>query len=207
MTNQKDGREIVLDMLIQVTQQDEFSHRVLGRTLRRYQDKPKQERAFISRLFTGTVKHYLTLDYIIEQFSSLTVRKMKPIIGNILRLSVYQLIFMDNIPVSAVCNEAVKLTKKRGFAKLSGFVNANLRNIERMGKNINYPDKAADIKEFLSIRYSTPKWLVSMLLDQYNPTQVEMMLEASLKEKEITIRCNRIKTTPNELKEDRKSVV
>ena len=75
MTNQKDGREIVLDMLIELNKDDEFSHRVLGRTLRRYQDKPKQERAFISRLFTGTVKHYLTLDYCIEQFSSLPVRK------------------------------------------------------------------------------------------------------------------------------------
>jgi 16S rRNA (cytosine967-C5)-methyltransferase len=201
VTNQKDGREIVLDMLIELNKDDEFSHRVLGRTLRRYQDKPKQERAFISRLFTGTVKHYLTLDYCIEQFSSLPVRKMKPLIGNILRLSAYQLIFMDNIPASAVCNEAVKLAKKRGFKRLSGFVNANVRNIARMGKDIKYPDKELETKVFLSIRYSTPKWLVNMLLDQYNTTQVEMMLEASLKEKEITIRCNRMKTTPDELKE------
>ena len=61
---------------------------------------------------------------------------MKPLIGNILRLSAYQLIFMDNIPASAVCNEAVKLAKKRGFKRLSGFVNANVRNIARMGKDI-----------------------------------------------------------------------
>lgn len=199
MTNHKSEREIVLDMLLQVIEGEEFSHRVLNRTLRANQNRSKQERAFISRLFAGTVKHYMTLDYIIEQFSSLPVRKMKPLIRNLLRLSVYQLIYMDKIPASAVCNEAVKLAKKRGFSNLSGFVNANLRNVARMGANIKYPDKDRDLKRYLSIRYSTPSWLVEMLLNQYEPNQVEIMLDASLREKEITIRCNRKKTTPDEL--------
>lgn len=201
MTKDDNGREIVLDMLLEANQGEEFSHRVLGRTLRRYQDKPKQERAFISRLFTGTMKRYLTLDYVIEQFSSLPVRKMKPLIRNLLRMSVYQLVFMDSIPASAVCNEAVKLAKKRGFSKLSGFVNANLRNIARMGKDIDYPDKEKDFNNYLSIRYSVPRWLVDMLLEQYEGHQLEVMLAASLREKEISIRCNRIKTTPSRLKE------
>ena len=200
MTKEKDQREIVLDMLLQVIDGDEFSHRVLGRTLRHYQKKAKQERAFISRLFVGTIKHYLTLDYVIEQFSSLPVRKMKPFIRNLLRQSAYQLLFMDNIPASAVCNEAVKLAKKRGFTTLSGFVNANLRNITRMGE-IKYPDKATRTTEYLSIRYSTPIWLIEMLLDQYDLATVETMLGASLRENDITIRCNRIKTTPDKLKE------
>lgn len=201
MTNQDNEREIVLDMLLQVIDGEEFSHRVLSRVLKHNQKRSKQERAFISRLFTGTVKHYLTLDYIIGQSSSLPVKKMKPIIRNILRLGVYQLIFMDSIPASAACNEAVKLAKKRGFSNLSGFVNGNLRNIARMKDNIKYPDKATDLKEYLSIMYSTPEWLVELLLDQYDTNQVEIMLEASLREKEITIRCNRMKTNPNELRE------
>lgn len=201
MTKDNDSREIVLDMLLQVIEGEEFSHRVLGRVLRHDQGRSKQERAFISRLFTGTVKHYLTLDYVIDQFSSLPVRKMKPLIRNLLRLGVYQLIYMDSIPASAVCNEAVKLAKKRGFSNLSGFVNGNLRSIARMKDTIKYPDKEKDLKEYLSICYSIPIWLVTMLLDQYSADQVETMLEASLREKEITIRCNLMKTTPNELKE------
>ncbi|HHT87471.1 MAG TPA: 16S rRNA (cytosine(967)-C(5))-methyltransferase RsmB [Clostridiales bacterium] len=201
MTDQDNEREIVLDMLLQVIDGDEFSHRVLDRVLKQNQDRSKQERAFISRLFTGTVKHYITLDYVIELFSTLPVRKMKPLIRNLLRLSVYQLLYMDSIPSFAVCNEAVKLAKKRGFAKLSGFVNANLRKIAGMG-DIIYPDKEVDILKYLSVRYSAPGWLVEMLLNQYNPGQVEKMLEASLKEKEITIRCNRLKTTPEELKKE-----
>lgn len=201
MTNPKDGRELVLDMLLKVIDGDEFSHRELGRTLRLCQDRPKQERAFISRLFIGTVKHYLTLDYIIEQFSSLPVKKMKPFIRNLLRLSAYQLVFMDNVPASAVCNEGVNLAKKRGFTKLSSFVNANLRNIARMGADIEYPHKDMDTENYLSIRYSIPKWIVSMLLEQYELEPVERMLEASLRENETTIRCNLMKTTADKLKE------
>ena len=201
MTTNNKGREIVLDMLLQVIEGEEFAHRVLRRTLKAHQDKPKQERAFITRLFVGTMKHYLTLDYIIEQFSSLPVKKMKPFIRNLLRMSVYQLMYMDSIPDSAVCNEAVKLAKKRGFGKLSGFVNGNLRNIARARADIHYPDKDTDLNRYLSISYSVPSWLVTMLLEQYKPQEVEKILEASLRENEITIRCNCIKTTPDKLEE------
>lgn len=197
-TDQKNEREIVLDMLLKVIEGDEFSHTVLSNTLRQYQVRSKHERAFISRLFAGTIKHYITLDYIIEQFSTVPVRKMKPVIRNLLRLSVYQLKFMDKIPASAVCNEAVKLAKKRGFGGLSGFVNANLRNITRQ-KEVQYPDKAKNFNKYVSIRYSVPQWLADMIISQYGPDQAETMFEASLREKDITIRCNRMKTTPDEL--------
>ncbi|HKL79772.1 MAG TPA: 16S rRNA (cytosine(967)-C(5))-methyltransferase RsmB [Mobilitalea sp.] len=201
MIDKVNAREIVLDMLLEVIEGEKYSHTVLNQTLRRYQELEKQERAFISRLFTGTVKIYLTLDHVINQFASIPVRKMKPIIRNILRLSVYQLMFMDQVPESAVCNEAVKLTKKRGFAKLSGFINANLRNIIRGSATITYPDKEIKPREYLEIMYSVPIWLVNKLLEQYSFDVVEAMLAASLKEKEITIRCNQSKLTPVQLKE------
>lgn len=73
----------------------------------------------------------IELDYIINQFSKVKVNKMKPVIRNILRMSVYQLKYMDSVPDSAVCNEAVKLAKRKGFGSLSGFVNGVLRNISR----------------------------------------------------------------------------
>jgi 16S rRNA (cytosine967-C5)-methyltransferase len=123
---------------------------------------------------------------------------MKPFIRNLLRLSTYQLLFMDSIPASAVCNEAVKLAKKRGFVKLAGFINANLRSIAGMGA-VKYPDKDKNIRYYLSIRYSTPSWIVDLLLKQYDLLSAEAMLEASLKENMITIRCNRLKTTPDKL--------
>ncbi|MDF2485929.1 MAG: hypothetical protein K0R46_2097 [Herbinix sp.] len=200
MTNQTNAREIVLDMLLEVLEGDKYSHTVLNQILKKYQHLEKQDRAFITRIFHGTVKRYLTLDYIINQYASLPVSKMKPYIRNLLRMSIYQLMYMNQVPVSAVCNEAVKLIKKSSFTKLSGFVNGVLRNIARDSENIKYPDPNKSIVTYLEVVYSTPRWLVEELLSQYSSEIVETMLAASLKEKETTIRCNKMKITPQELK-------
>lgn len=200
MTVKKDAREIVLDMLLEVIEQDKYSHTVLNHTLKSCQQLEKQERAFISRLFTGTVKTYLTLDYIIDQFSTLPVKRMKPLIRNLLRLGAYQILYMDQIPDSAACNEAVKLAKKRGFTKLSGFVNGILRSLVRNRDAIRFPDKREQPQEYLSVVYSCPKWLVCQLLRQYTFDETERMLAASLKEKETTIRCNTKRISTEELK-------
>ncbi|HBI71913.1 MAG TPA: 16S rRNA (cytosine(967)-C(5))-methyltransferase, partial [Lachnospiraceae bacterium] len=100
---QVNSREIVLDMLLEILEEGKFSHTVLNQTLNKYQHLEKQERAFISRLCIGTVKRYLTLDYRINTVASLPVKKMKPLIRNLLRLSAYQILYMNQIPVSAVC--------------------------------------------------------------------------------------------------------
>ena len=102
----------------------------------------------------------IELDYIINQFSKVKVNKMKPVIRNILRMSVYQLKYMDSVPDSAVCNEAVKLAKRKGFGSLSGFVNGVLRNISRNLSTITYPDRQKDQIQYLSVRYSMPEWIV-----------------------------------------------
>lgn len=202
MTDNMTSREIVLDMLVEIIEKNKFSHTVMNHTLKVHQNLEKQDRAFINRLTIGTIKSYITLDYIIDQFASLPVFKMKPLIRNLLRLSVYQIFYMDQVPVSAVCNEAVKLAKKRGFNQLSGFVNGVVRNIARNKDIIRYPDKEYKPLDYLEVTYSTPKWLVKELLSQYPFDTVEKILSASLKEKETTIRCNQLKITPLELKQE-----
>ena len=200
MTNQGNERELVLDMLLEVIEGGKLSHTVLHQALKKHQGLEKQQRAFISRLFTGTLERYLTLDYYINSFASLRVEKMKPVIRNLLRLSAYQLLYMSQVPESAVCNEAVKLAKKRGFAKLSGFVNAILRNMTRNKDNLPSPDREAKPADWLEVTYSFPRWLAELLLAQYSYPEVEAMLASSLKEKETTIRCNLQKTNPEELR-------
>lgn len=201
MTNETNAREIVLEMLMEVLEGGKYSHTVLNQTLKNHQQLEKQERAFITRLFNGTIKTYLTLDYVINQYSSLPVNKLKPLIRNLLRMSVYQLMDMDQVPASAVCNEAVKLVKKSSFTKLSGFVNGVLRNIARNLKDIKYPDKHKNPTSYLEIVYSFPKWLIVELLLQYDFDTVEAILASTLKEKETSIRCNRSKISPEQLKE------
>ncbi len=201
MTEALNSRELVLDLLLEVMEEGKYSHTVLNHALKKHQQLNKQERAFITRLFTGTVKIYLTLDYVINKFSSLPVDKMKPLIRNLLRLSVYQMGYMEQVPASAVCNEAVKLAKKRGFTKLSGFVNGVLRGIARGINDIQYPDRQKEPEKYLEIAYSCPGWLAAGLLHQYGYDAAEAMLAASLKEKETTIRCNGSKVSASRLKE------
>lgn len=180
-------RELVLDMLLQITRDGEYSHIVLKNVLDKYQYLDKRERAFITRVVNGTLEHMIEIDYIINQFSKVKANKMKPVIRTIMRSSVYQMKYMDSVPDSAVCNEAVKLAGKRGFVNLKGFVNGVLRNISRNLDKISYPDKK-DTVAYISVRYSLPEWLVKQWLKVYDAETVEEIGEAFLKENPLTVR-------------------
>ncbi|WMJ88485.1 16S rRNA (cytosine(967)-C(5))-methyltransferase RsmB [Anaerocolumna sp. MB42-C2] len=202
MTDKKEqisAREIALGILMDIVQNSNFSHTVMSRTLNQYQYLEKQDRAFITRLCEGTIERMLTLDYILNQYSSVKVNKMKPLIRNLLRMSLYQVKYMDQIPDSAACNEAVKLAKKRGFGNLSGFVNGVLRNIVRDTKKVSFPNEETEKEFFLSVVYSVPEWLVKHFLSQYDYTLVKSMLEASFQDKKTIIRCNTDKITVEDL--------
>lgn len=201
MTDNVNTRELILDILLEVTKEGSYSHLVLRAVLDKYQYLEKKERAFITRVSEGTIQHMIELDYIINQFSRVKVNKMKPVIRNILRMSVYQLKYMDAVPASAACNEAVKLARKRGFQSLSGFVNGVLRNISRNLDNIAYPDPEKDRVGYLSVCYSMPEWIVEQWLADYGMEQTKKVLDAFLQEAPLTIRTNLNKTTPEALKE------
>ncbi len=189
MTASVNVREIVLETLLLITRDGEYSHIALKNVLDKYQYLDKKERAFITRVVEGTLERMIEIDYIINQFSKVKVNKMKPVIRTILRSSVYQLKYMDSVPDSAVCNEAVKLAVKRGFTNLRGFVNGVLRTISRNLEQIEYPNKE-NIRCYLSVKYSLPEWIVEKWLKEYGQETVERMGEAFLEETPVSIRCN-----------------
>ena len=178
-------------MLLEVTRENKPSHVVHSQMLLKYQYLEKQERKFISRLFKGTLERMLTLDYVIGQFSTVKVTKIKPVLRNILRLSVYQIMYMSNVPHSAACNEAVKLAVRRGFKNLKGFVNGVLRNVSRNVDNISWPNKDKEPLAYLSVTYSAPEWLVSLWTKAYGMEKTEEMLKSSLLDTPVTVRCIR----------------
>lgn len=195
-------REIALLSIIEIMEKGKMSHIVLTQALKKYQYLEKQERAFLGRLVEGTIERTITLDYILNQFSSVPTDKMKPIIRNILRLSLYQIIYMDSVPESAACNEAVKLAEKKGFRNLKGFVNGVLRTIARRKDDIKYPDKEKESTWYLSVFYSTPEWIVRQFIDQYGIEKTQKMLAASYEgEGFTTVRCNIGKMTRAEIKQ------
>ena len=187
MSQQVNSRELILGILLEVNKEGQYSHLVIRSTLEKYQYLEKQERAFITRVCEGTLEYKLRLDYILNQFSTVPAEKMKPVIRELLRSSVYQILYMDSVPDSAVCNEAVKLARKKGFYNLTGFVNGVLRKVAREYGSIRFPGKE-EPEDYLSVIYSMPKWLVQRFLEQYGFEKTEKMLESFLKEKPTTIR-------------------
>ena len=197
---QKNLRNIVLEMLLQ-TERGKKSHLVLKETLDNESLPDRQHRAFVTRLYQGTLERMIELDYIINQFSKTPVNKMKPVIRNIMRMSVYQMKYMDSVPVSAICNEAVKLTVKRKFGTLRGFVNGVLRNISRNLDSIEI--QGTDVEK-MSVIYSMPKWIVELWLEQYGPEQTQKMLEKIYCEQPTTVRCNSSKAKTEDIIENLK---
>ena len=198
MTKAVNEREIVLAVLLEVTENGQFSHIILRDVLSKYQYLEKRERAFITRVTEGTLEHMIEIDYILDRFSKVKVKKMKPVIREILRSAVYQMKYMDSVPDRAVCNEAVKLAVRKGFSGLRGYVNGVLRSVARGLNSVEYPKEKM---EELSVRYSCPKWILDLWGGTYDTAVIEKMLDDFQQEKPITIRCCLNRGTPGELKE------
>ncbi len=181
-------REIVLDMLMLVEKQEVFSHQLIKDVLNKYDYLSGQEKAFIKRLFEGTLERQLELDYDLNQISSVPVKKMKPLIRCLLRMSVYQILYMDGVPDSAAVSEAVKLAGKRKFQNLKGYVNGVLRNLTLNKDKLIKPDEKAEPVEYLSVVFSMPEWIVRHFLSIYSYEETKKLLEGLLKVRPVCIR-------------------
>lgn len=181
-------RELVLDVLMEILEEGTYSHLVIRDVLDKYNYSKNRDKAFVKRTAEGTLERLIQIDYILDRFSKVPVSRMKPLIRNLMRMSVYQILFMDGVPDAAICNEAVKLAGKRGYKGLSGFVNGVLRNIARNKDTIPYPDREKSEIKYLSVSYSMPEWLIEKWMLAYGREKTQQMLESLLREYPVTVR-------------------
>ncbi len=193
-------REIALYAITDILSEKGYNNIVLRNILKKNKQLSVVQRGFVTELVNGTLRNLINIDYIISSFSRTPINKMKPLVINCLRISVYQIIYMDKIPDSAACNEAVSLIKKKGFQGLSGFVNGVLRNIVRNKNSIKYPDEEKDPIGFLSVRYSYPKWIIEYWLNEFDFDKVRAMCVENNLAPRIGICINTCKTNASELK-------
>ncbi len=191
------ARETALKVLFDINEKAAYSNISINKYLEKSNLK-EIDRAFVTDLVYGTVKWLLQIDYIIEKFSSVKMRKLSPWIINILRIGIYQLLHTDKIPVSAACNTSVDLAKRYGHQTSSRFVNAVLRNVAKSIDNLPYPDMS-DVAQYFSIIYSHPKWMVEKWLSIFGQEFTEELLKSNNQVPDFTIRVNTIKTSRNEL--------
>jgi len=157
------------------------------------------DKRFIYEICKGTVKYLLKLDFVISLYSKLEIKKIEPRVMNILRLSVYQLLFLNRVPAYSVLNESVQITKKYISLSSSKFVNALLRSISKQDNLLNYVNEIIE-KKFkdkiikLSLKYSFPKWLIKYWCNEFGENRTEKIC-TYLNETPVTfIRINRMKT-------------
>ena len=156
----------------------------------------QRDKSFVSRLFYGVLERKLTLEYIISKYSTRPLKKLDNSVVNILKMGIYQLLYMDSVPDSAAVNESVLLARQCGKTSASGFVNAVLRNFIRDGKRIDLPK---DKFERLSVEYSCGTQLVKLLCKDYSYEKAENFLKNSLTTHKTYIRTNTIKTSSEKL--------
>lgn len=201
MVKRENTRLLVLETLLEIEKKNIFAKDALHRLLFQKQFLSKQDRAFITRMVEGITEYQVRLDYVINCFSRTKVHKCKPLIRCVLRMGVYQMLYMDSVPNETACDECVKLTKKKGFQNLSGFVNGVLRSAAQGIDTVEYPVKEKNPAGYLSITYSMPEWLAGELISWYGLEKTETILKASVETVDLTVRVNERKTTTAALKE------
>lgn len=191
-------REIALKILYKIEKENAYSNIVLNDEIKINKKYLKEKDiGLISEIIYGVTTWKLTLDEIIKKYSKIKLKKISIWILNILRMGVYQIVFLDKIPKSAAVNESVNLAKRYGHSSSSNFVNAILRKVEK-----------SDFDEFFQIENdveriskttSMPEWIIKELLTNNNIKTVEEICKNSNLRPKITIRINKLKITKSEI--------
>ena len=191
-------REIALKTLYKIDKEEAYSNIELNEQIKQNRKNlTEKDIGLISEIVYGVTTWRLTLDEIIKKYSKIKIKKISPWIINILRMGIYQIIFLDKIPKSAAVNESVNLAKRYGHTSSSNFVNAILRKIEK--KDYEEFFQIKDDIERISKTTSMPKWIVEELMKNNDEKEVEQICKNSNIKPKVTIRVNTLKTNKQEI--------
>jgi 16S rRNA (cytosine967-C5)-methyltransferase len=195
----KAPREVALEVINRVHKTGSYANLLLSKKL---QDSGLdiRDRALVTELTYGTLRAQGTLDWVIKQFSKQKLEKIPDLVLDLLRMSIYQIIYMD-VPDHAAVNEAVEIAKRHFHPGIAKFINGLLRTIAREKEKLPWPDKDADPVRYIALRHSHPTWMVKLWVDEFGMAEAEALCEANNRVPRLTIRVNRLKTHPEILAE------
>ncbi len=156
------------------------------------------DQALVRELVYGVLKNKLFIDHILGQLISSPLNKLKGNALTILRMGIYQMIFMHSVPEYAAVNESVNLAKKFLHGQ-SGFINGVLRGYIRKKSDFIMPDRAENLAGYLSVKYSYSEWIVKLWLSIYDAGFVEELLSSGNETPRLSVRVNRLKENPDAL--------
>ncbi|GAB4072426.1 16S rRNA (cytosine(967)-C(5))-methyltransferase RsmB [Barrientosiimonas marina] len=184
-------RDTILQLLVRIEQDSGFSHLLIDQEIKA-QNISSNDQALLTEIVYGTIQRQLTLDYYLKPFIH-SRKKLQLWVRMLLRMSVYQMQFLDKVPDHAVIHEAVEIAKRRGHKGIVSFVNGVLRSVQRQG--VPDIDAIQDAAERLAVETSHPIWLVRNWLDVYGYDLTRDMCRANLERKPLSIRVQPLKIT------------
>ncbi len=190
----KNVRETALELLEAIEKNQSYSNLLLHHAIENNR-LPEKDIGLLTELTYGTLQRKMTLDYYLQPFLK-KGKKVENWVLQLLRLTVYQMVYLDKIPDRAAIFEAVEIAKKRGHKGIAGMVNGVLRSIQREG--LPSIEGIADPIVRLSIETSHPEWLIRRWTDQFGLEKTKEMAEINLTAATQTARVNTAKTTRQE---------
>ena len=182
-------RKIALDLLLNSNKTGKYIDRVLSDALGR-SDMPSRDKNFLMELVKGVTRMQGLLDYYLVELSDGKVANLPLPIKYIIYIGMYQLIFMDSVPPYAALNESVELSKRLKDRKMTGLVNALLRNFQRRREEIDEKIDSLPPEERLSAKYSHPAWVIRRWLDRFGLSDTEELCSFNNAVPVITVRQN-----------------
>lgn len=190
-------RGAAFEILLRIDKERSYADILIDRELSAG-DLQGPDRGLLTELVYGVLRRQGTLDHIIRQFSSQRLERLERAVLLLLRLGLYQIFYLDRVPVSAAVNETVKLAKKL-VPRASGFINAVLRNADRSRASIAYPDRDKDLAGYLAAAHSHPLWLTRAWIGQLGATEAEQLAKTMSEPPALTIRTNTLRTDRRQL--------
>ncbi|OYD06414.1 16S rRNA (cytosine(967)-C(5))-methyltransferase RsmB [Paludifilum halophilum] len=200
MENRMNARHVALDILIQWEERDGYSNLLLNESLNRSR-LGARDRGLATELVYGTVQRRNTLDWILNSLLKQDLSTLDVWVAQLLRLSVYQMRYLDKIPSRAAVHEAVDIAKQRGHKGVAGLVNGVLRSYLRRKEEWRLPDPPKTVREW-ALAYSHPKWMVRRFQAVYGEEEARRILEADNRPPEISLRTQPLKNGRKALMDD-----
>lgn len=192
----RNGRDAALTILLLVCENRKKSHHAVREVLDSCPGLSRRDKALAKRIAEGSLEYLIRLDCLLGRYLKRPLSFLKPEIRGILRISFYQLLYMDKVPDSAVCNEAVELAKLHGLLGLSGLVNGVLRAAVRDKQSGS--SRLYEIKD-PAVDLAVPKWLFRKLSSDFGTDQAREIAGAWLRERPVTVRLNLSRASEEEI--------
>jgi 16S rRNA (cytosine967-C5)-methyltransferase len=186
----RSARAIALEILQRIDREGAYANILLDSYLKRAYTLKRVDRSLITELVNGTLRWRKRIDWVISRFSHKPPDRLPGPLLNIIRMGLYQILFLDRIPPRAAVDESVKLTKAFGFTSRAGYVNGLLRNIQRTIREIDYPDLRVDPVAHIAVVYSFPEWLVERWISMWGMERTIEICASTNKIPPLTLRTN-----------------